>query len=211
VQIPARLLPIVLLALLLAACRAEEAPPRPAAAEPRPADASGQEEAPGAAAAGAVLTVTGQPAFQGASAFFCVPHAVNGLQVDFRTGNAALPTVAVRIESYAGSGPYQAHLFVTGRSLSGGLVTSAGEADVDVRQRTPAGVGAVAVIDGTFHGRYDGEAGKGSIEGRFGSCSYSSGSGSPFSGGSPPLAGGSTAAATDGKDGQLAGAAEETP
>jgi hypothetical protein len=210
VQIPARPLPIVLLALLLAACRAEEAP-RPAAAEPRPADAAGQEEAPGAAAAGAVLTVTGQPAFQGASAFFCVPHAMGGLQVDFRTGNADLPAVAVRIESYAGSGPYQARLFVTGRSLSGGLVTSVGEADVDVRQRTPAGGAAVAVIDGTFHGRYDGEAGKGAIEGRFGSCSYSSTSGSPFSGGSPLLAGGSTAAATDGKDGQPAGASEETP
>jgi hypothetical protein len=210
VQIPARPLPIVLLALLLAACRAEEAPPRPAAAEPRPADASGQEP-PGTAAAGAVLTVTGQHAFQGTSSFFCVPHAVGGLQVDFRTGNADLPTVAVRIESYAGSGPYQARLFVTGRSLSGGLVTSAGEADVDVRQRTPAGGEAVALIDGTFHGRYDGEAGKGSIEGRFGSCNYSLGSGSPSSGGSPPLAGGSTAAAPDGKDGQLAGASEETP
>jgi hypothetical protein len=210
VQIPARPILIVLLALLLAACRAEEAPPRPAAAEPRPANASGQE-VPGTAAAGAMLTVTGQPSFQGASSFFCVPHAVGGLQVDFRTGNADLPTVAVRIESYAGSGPYQARLFVTGRSLSGGLVTSAGEADVDVRQRTPAGGGAVALIDGTFHGRYDGEAGKGAIEGRFGSCSYSFGSGSPSSGGSPPLAGGSTAAATDGKDGQLAGASEETP
>lgn len=208
-QIPARPLPIVLLALLLAACRAEEAPPRPAAAEPRPAAASGQET-PGTAAAGAVLTVTGQPAFQGTSSFFCVPHAVGGLQVDFRTGDADLPTVAVRIESYAGSGPYQARLFVTGRSLSGGLVTSAGEADVDVRQRTPAS-GAVALIDGTFHGRYDGEAGKGAIEGRFGSCTYSSVSGFPSSGGSPPLAGGSTAAATDGKDGQPAGAAEETP
>lgn len=209
-QIPARPIPIVLIALLLAACRAEEAPPRPAAADPRPADASGPET-PGTAAAGAVLTVTGQPAFQGASSFFCVPHATGGLQVDFRTGNADLPTVAVRIESYAGSGPYQARLFVTGRSLSGGLVTSAGEAEVDVRQRAPAGGGAAALIDGTFHGRYDGEAGKGSIEGRFGSCSYSSGSGSPSSGGSPPLAGGSTAAATDGKNGQLAGAAEETP
>ncbi|MEO6193711.1 MAG: hypothetical protein ABIS20_11935 [Thermoanaerobaculia bacterium] len=208
-QIPARPLPIVLLALLLAACRAEEAPPRPAAAEPRPAAASGQET-PGTAAAGAVLTVTGQPAFQGTSSFFCVPHAVGGLQVDFRTGDADLPTVAVRIESYAGSGPYQARLFVTGRSLSGGLVTSAGEADVDVRQRTPAS-GAVALIDGTFHGRYDGEAGKGAIEGRFGSCTYSSVSGFPSSGGSPSLAGGSTAAATDGKDGQPAGAAEETP
>lgn len=207
-QIPLRPIPIALLALLLAACRAEEAP-RPAA-EPRPADAS-SPEAPGTTAAGAVLTTTGQPAFQGSSSFFCVPHAGGGLQVDFRTGNADLPTVAVRIENYAGSGPYQARLFVTGRSLSGGLVTSKGEADVDVRQRTPAGGAAVALIDGTFHGRYDGEAGKGAIEGRFGSCNYSSLSGFPSAGGSPPLAGGSTAAATDGKDGQLAGAAEETP
>jgi hypothetical protein len=206
VRIPARPIPIVLLALLLAACRAEEEP-RPAAAEPRPADATSPEEDPGGVTAGGALTVTGQPSFQGASSFFCVPHAEGGLQVDFRTGNADLPTVAVRIERYAGSGPYQARLFVTGRSLSGGLVTSAGEADVDVRQRTPPGGEAVALIDGTFHGRYDGEAGKGSIEGRFGSCSYSLYSG----GGSPPLAGGSTAAATDGKDGPLAGASEETP
>jgi hypothetical protein len=205
VQIPARPLPIVLLALLLAACRAEETP-SPAAAEPRPADASSQEEAPGTTAAGAVLTATGQPAFQGASAFFCVPHAEGGLQVDFRTGNADLPTVAVRITAYRGSGPYQALLFVTGRSAAGGLVTSAGEASVDVRQQTLAGGAGGALIDGTFRGRYDGEAGKGSIEGRFGSCTYSS-----FSGGSPSLAGGSTAAATDGRDGQPAGASEETP
>jgi hypothetical protein len=206
VQIPARPLPILLLALLLAACRAEETPP-PAGAGPRPAaDASRREEASETAAAGAVLTTTGQPAFQGASSFFCVSHAEGGLQVDFRTGDADLPTVAVRIASYRGSGPYQALLFVTGRSLAGGLVTSAGEARVDVRQQASPGGGGGALIDGTFRGQYDGEAGKGSIEGRFGSCSYSS-----YSGGSPPLAGGSTAAATSGKDGQPAGASEETP
>ncbi len=203
---PARPLPIVLLALLLAACRAEETP-RPAGAGPRTAaDAARQEEVADTAAAGAVLTTTGQPAFQGASAFFCVPHAEGGLQIDFRTGNADLPTVAVRIASYRGSGPYQALLFVTGRSLAGGLVTSAGEASVDVRQQTPPGGVGGALIDGTFRGRYDGGAGKGSIAGRFGSCNYSS-----YSGGSPPLAGGSMAATTGGKDAQPAGASEETP
>jgi hypothetical protein len=189
---------LLLAFFLLAACRAEKAPPP--AAETRAADAA-------LAAAPAELTVTGQTAFRGASSYFCVPHGDGGLQVDFRTGNAGMPAVAVRIESYRGSGPYQARLFVTGRSPTGGLVTSVGEASVDVRQQNPIEAGAPAAVSGTFRGRYDGAAGAGSVAGRFAPCNYS-----PSLGGtSPPVAAAATSAmgGAGGTDEQLAGAAEE--
>ena len=192
-RVPARSLPIALLALLLAACPAEEgsrrADPgtRPAEASPREADAD--------ADAGAVLTATGRPSFQGSSPFVCLPDAAGNLQIDFRTGSSALPVVAVRIEGYRGSGPSPARLFVTGRSLTGALVTSTGEAAVDLP-------------GGTFRGQYDGEAGRGSIAGRFGSCNDSRAS----RGGSPPAAGPGMPE-TGGREGegQPAGPLEEMP
>ncbi len=197
-RMPARRLPFLLVVMLLCAdCRGKQA--QPALADPTP-----QQEAAIAAAPGA-LTATGQVAFQGASSFFCVPHGDGGLQIDFRTGAPGMPAVAVRIESYRGSGPYPARLFVTGRSLTGALVTSTGEANVDVRQQDPA-AGATTVVSGKFQGRYAGEAGQGSIEGRFDSCSYSSTRGE-----TPPLAG--TVPTTGGSDGteeRPAGTAEET-
>ena len=169
---PIRPLPILLLAIsLLAGCRGDKERSRPAAGAP--ADPSPREEAAIAAAPGE-LTATGQVTFRGASSYFCVPHAERGLQVDFRTGSPDMPAVAVRIEDYRGSGPYQARLFVTGRSPSGGLVTSPGEVRMEVQQRNPVEGGAPATVSGTFHGQYDGEAGKGSIEGRFASCNYTS-------------------------------------
>jgi hypothetical protein len=198
---PIRPLPILLLTIfLVAGCRDKEKS-RPAAGAP--ADPSPQEEAAIAAAPGE-LTATGQVTFRGASPYFCVPHAEGGLQIDFRTGSPDMPAVAVRIESYRGSGPYQARLFVTGRSSSGGLVTSPGEVRVEVQQQNPVEGGGPATVSGTFHGQYDGEAGKGAIEGRFASCNYSSSRG----GSSPPVAGATGAAG--GPEGQPAGAAEET-
>src|SRR5436309_2366462 len=73
-------------------------------------------------------------------------------------------------------------------SPGGGLVTSPGEVRVEVQQQNPVAGGAPATVSGTFHGQYDGEAGRGSIEGRFASCNYTS----------------------RGEGKQLAGAAEET-
>lgn len=163
-------LALLLLAISLLACRDKDGA-RPAAAAPAPP--SHEEEAAIAAAPGE-LTSTGQVGFRGASSYFCVPHGEGGLQVDFRTGSSEMPAVAVRIEDYRGSGPYQARLFVTGRSPSGGLVTSPGEVRVEVQQQNPIEGGAPATVSGTFHGQYDGEAGKGSIEGRFASCNYTS-------------------------------------
>jgi hypothetical protein len=200
-------LALLLLAGLLAACRGEEAPRATSAGEPASA-VPRQEGNAAAATAGAVLKAEGGISFEGASPFFCVPHEGNGLQVDFRTGTASLPTVAVRIEDYRGSGPYQARLFVTGRSRSGALVTSEGEAKVDVRQQ---GGAEGSLVSGSFHGTYEGEAGNGSVEGRFGSCSYSA-----YAGGSPPLSPLAASPADprqeDGDgEGQPAGASEETP
>jgi len=196
---------LVLLASLLAACRGEETPRATSAGEPAAA-LPRQEGDAAAATGGAVLKAEGGISFEGSSPFFCVPHEGNGLQVDFRTGTSSLPTVAVRIEDFRGSGPYQAHLFVTGRSEAGALVTSEGAADVDIRQQ---GGAEGAVVSGSFHGTYEGEAGNGSIEGRFGSCSYSA-----YAGGSPPLsplAAGAADPQPAGEEGQPAGASEETP
>lgn len=202
---PTRLALLLLAISLLAACRDKEASSRRFSGAP-PAEPSREEQEAIAAAPGA-LTATGQVAFQGASSYFCVPSSGGGLQVDFRTGSQEMPTVAVRIESYRGSGPYSARLFVTGRSSSGALVTSTGEASVDVKQQDPAAAGAAGVVSGTFQGRYAGAAGRGSIEGRFASCNYSPSRG----GSSPPVAGAISATdGTGGKEEQPAGAAEET-
>src|SRR5436305_4759936 len=178
---PTRLALLLLLAIsLLAACRDKDGA-RPAAA---PAPPSEEEDSPITAAPGE-LTSTGQVTFRGATSYFCVPHGEGGLQVDFRTGSAEMPAVAVRIDAYHGSGPYPAHVFVTGRSATGALVTSTGEAQAQVQQQNPVEEGAPKTVSGTFKGRYEGEAGAGEIAGRFESCSYSSVRG----GGSPPVAG----------------------
>jgi hypothetical protein len=184
---------------LLAACRGKDgARPAGAPADPTPEEKAAIESAPGA------LTSTGQIAFNGASSYFCVPHGEGGLQVDFRTGSAEMPVVAVRIDAYHGSGPYAGRLFVTGRSATGALVTSTGEASVDVKQQDPIEGEAPATVSGTFKGQYDGEAGAGSIAGRFESCNYS-----PTRGGaSPPVAG--AVPSTGGTEEQPAGAAEES-
>lgn len=177
-------LALLLLAIFLLACRDKDAA-RPTASRPPTQD----EEAAIAAAPGE-LTATGQVGFHGASSFFCVPNGGGGLQVDFRTGSLEMPAVAVRIDAYHGSGPYPAHMFVTGRSATGALVTSTGEGNADVKQQDPIEGGAPAAVSGTFKGRYDGEAGAGEIAGRFESCNYSP--------------------ARAGTAGQPAGAAEET-
>lgn len=160
-------------ALLLAgltACGTEE-PPRLTDAGPRPAKISSR--GPGTGKAGAVLAATGRQSFQGSTRFRCVLHAGRGLQINFRTGDPELPAVAVRIGDFHGAGPYRARLFVTGRSRTGGLVTSTGEGNVQLSHRTlPAGE-AGALLGGSFAGVYGGAAGKGSIEGRFDDCAYS--------------------------------------
>jgi hypothetical protein len=169
-------LPFLGLLLVLTACGAED-PPRLSDAGPRPAEINRQN----GQQAGAVLAATGRQSYQGPSAFRCVLHEEDGLQINFRTGDPETPTVAVRIGDYRGSGPYRAELFVTGRSRTGALVTSTGAAHVEVQQRELADAGAVVLLSGSFTGAYDGLAGKGSVEGRFDSCGYSA-----FRNGSPP-------------------------
>jgi hypothetical protein len=164
--------------VLLFACGAEERP-RLTAAGPRPAEIPRRDEQAGKTAA--MLAATGRQSYQGATSFRCVAHAENGLQINFRTGNPEMPAVAVRIPEYHGSGPYRARLFVTGRSRTGALVSSTGEANVQVaQQELPDGAAAV-LLKGSFAGLYGGQAGKGSIEGRFGECSYLAHRGYPAS------------------------------
>lgn len=121
---------------------------------------------------GAVLKAVGRQTFAGPTAFRCVLHDEKGLQINFRTGDPEIPAVTVRIEDFQGEGPYRARLFVTGRNRTGALVSSLGEAEIQVRQEeTPNEAGAL-LLDGSFHGVYGGGAGKGSVQGRFGECSY---------------------------------------
>lgn len=154
---------------LLAGCGAEGPPhltdsgPR---LEPSPSRLEKKKEL-----RGAVLEAVGRQTFVGPTAFRCVLHEEKGLQINFRTGDPELPAVAVRIEEFHGDGPYRARLFVTGRSRTGALVRSLGEAEVQVDQEVPAGAGAL-LLDGSFQGVYGGEAGKGSVQGRFGDCEY---------------------------------------
>ncbi len=157
--------------LLLAACGTEE-PPRLTDSGPRPADIPRQQEQAVRGAGGAVLAAIGRQSFEGAAAFRCVLHEDRGLQVNFRTRDPELPAVAVRIEDFQGTGPYRARLFVTGRSRTGALVTSTGGADVEVQERNLPDGSAFVLLSGSFEGDYTGAAGKGSIEGRFETCSY---------------------------------------
>jgi hypothetical protein len=179
---------------LLTACGAED-PPRLTDSGPRRAEIPHQDQR--TPASGAVLAAIGRQSFDGPVAFRCVLHDERGLQVNFRTSDPDLPTVAVRIQEFQGAGPYRARLFVTGRSRTGALVTSTGEANVQVKQKDrPGGEGAVALLSGTFEGDYSGGAGKGSIQGRFGLCGYSG-----SRGGSPaPLAAASGATGVAGAE-----------
>ena len=145
-----------------------EAPPRLGAAGPRPAEipaSASYRVGPGRA----LLVATGRQSFEGVLPARCAVHDRTGLQVNLRTGDPALPTVALRIDEYRGSGPYRAQLFVTGRSRSGGLASSTGEVSLDLRDAAPE---SRPSLEGSFEGAYQGGAGKGSVKGRFHGCSY---------------------------------------
>jgi hypothetical protein len=157
----------LLAAVLLAACRNDSAPQRSVPASPPAATSEGT------AAAETELTLTGSAAFQGPTPVHCALSDQSGLQINFRTGDADTPAVAVRVDDYRGNGPYAARVFVTGRSVTGGLVTSTGEAHLEVRQSDPSAGGAVVLLSGKLDGSYQGEAGEGTIAGRFASCGYS--------------------------------------
>ncbi len=126
-----------------------------------------------------MLAASGRQSYQGSTQFRCVPHGEEGLQINFRTSDLEMPAVALRIEDFQGSGPYRARVFVTGRSRTGALVTATGEANVEVKQlqqRIPSNQGTLVLLSGSFGGNYrgqaGGQAGKGSIAGRFDACSY---------------------------------------
>jgi hypothetical protein len=202
--------PLLLLLPCLISCGGED-PPRLSDAGPRPAQIDRRDAR--SAKAGGVLAATGHQSFQGPTAFRCVLHDEDGLQINFRTGDPDTPVVSVRIADYQGSGPYRADLFVTGRSRTGALVTSKGPADVEVQQRELPDAGTVVLLNGSFTGSYAGQAGRGSVEGRFGPCGYS-----PYRNGSPdsliakPLldegtgrAGGEAPGQTEGEEGDEAG------
>jgi hypothetical protein len=171
---------LLLLMVLLAACGGG-----------KPGTRSAQEPATARNPADDVLTVTGALSFAGVSPYFCVPNPGGGVQIDYRTGDPALPAVALRLADYRGSGPYSARLFVNGRSPSGALVTSTGSANVDVRQEN---AGAAVLLDGTFRGEYRGEAGAGEIRGVFRSCGISAGAGVSVQQGAPPITNGANGA-----------------
>lgn len=168
-----RFLPAVLVLCLplLTACGTEK-PPRLSdagpAEEPLP-----EIETKGGEDLGAVLVATGRQSFNGSPRYQCALHDESGLQVNLRTGDFDLPAVTVRIDSYQGSGPYQARLFVTGRSRTGALVQSLGQASLKIEGEESPGSAPRVLLDGTFEGNYAGEAGKGTVRGRFSGCSYS--------------------------------------
>lgn len=122
---------------------------------------------------GALLVAKGRQSFEGRIASRCVVHDRTGLQINLRTGDPDLPTLAVRVEELQGKGSYRGKLFVTGRARSGALVGSTGEVNLEVQQTAAtAGSGGSVLLGGWFEGHYDGPAGKGSVEGRFGGCPF---------------------------------------
>jgi hypothetical protein len=180
---------LLLLAVsLLAGCRDKEPLHQLQARGSQPAEVQGWEA--GLAATGAELKVQGGQRFDGPVSFRCVLHGEGGLQVNFRTGDPALPAVAVRIDEYRQAGAYPAQLFLTGRSGTGALATSLGAVELRLAQQSSTpGAEAVLQVSGSFQGTYRGAAGSGSIEGRFGECLYSrvrGVPGSPNPGALPP-------------------------
>ena len=176
---PIRLLAFLLALGGLAGCGGE-GPPRLSDAGP-PAAAPPSRWKSDLQAPGAMLVATGRQTFEGRSSSRCVLHEKDGLQINLRTGDPDLPAVAVRVYEFHGSGPYRARLFITGRSRTGALAGSTGEVTLEVQQQeSPARAGVddpPVLLSGTFQGAYDGAAGRGSVHGRFGGCSYvSSGS-----------------------------------
>ena len=122
---------------------------------------------------GALLVAKGRQSFEGRSDSRCVVHDETGLQINLRTGDPELPTLAVRVEDFQGKGPYRGRLFITGRNRTGALVSSTGEASLEVQQTAAAaGTSGSVLLGGWFEGSYDGPAGKGSVQGRFGSCPF---------------------------------------
>ena len=122
---------------------------------------------------GAVLVAKGRQSFEGRSDSRCVVHDETGLQINLRTGDPDVPAMAVRIEDFQGKGPYRGKLFITGRNRTGALVSSTGEVSLEVQQTTATARGnGFVLLGGWFEGSYDGPAGKGSVQGRFGSCPF---------------------------------------
>jgi hypothetical protein len=144
---------------VLAGCGGET-PPRLGDAGPRPAEIRSSE--PGSS--GAMLVATGRQSFDGTLPVRCAVHDRTGLQIILRTGDPDLPAVTVRVDTVEGEGRYRGHLFVTGRTRTGGLAGSTGEVSLDLRHEE-------AGLQGSFQGTYQGEAGKGSVQGRFRGCS----------------------------------------
>jgi hypothetical protein len=153
----------LLACLLLGACKKDSAAGR---SQPQEEPASAPDTTSPTA-----LTLTGPAAFAGAVPVHCVLSDPDGVQINFRTGDADTPAVALRIDGYRGAGPYAAKVFVTSRSASGGLVTATGEAHLEMKQEAAAG--PTVLLSGTLDGTYQGEAGKGEIAGRFAACGYS--------------------------------------
>jgi hypothetical protein len=164
-----RALSLAVLLPLLSGCGGET-PPRLGDAGPRPAEIPSRRAAD-LGASGATLVATGRQSFEGTLPVRCAMHDRSGLQINLRTGSPDLPVVTVRVDEVQGDGPYRAHLFVTGRTRTGGLAGSTGEVSLDLRRQDPAG-GGPGVLEGSFQGTYQGEAGKGSVQGRFRGCSY---------------------------------------
>jgi hypothetical protein len=167
-RLPAFLL--TLLIPLLSGCGGET-PPRLSDAGPRPAEIPSRSSSE-PTAKGAVLVATGRQSFEGTLPVRCAVHDRVGLQVNLRTGDPDLPVVTVRIDEIRGEGPYRGHLFVTGRSRTGGLAGSTGEVSVDLRKDG-------SNVRGSFEGTYQGDAGKGSVQGRFRGCAQPLRNGAP--------------------------------
>jgi hypothetical protein len=148
---------------VLSACGGET-PPRLSDAGPRPAEIPSRSSSR-LGAKGAVLVATGRQSFEGTLPVRCAVHDRAGLQINLRTGDPDLPVVTVRIGEVEGEGPYRGQLFVTGRTRTGGLAGSTGEVSLDLRKEG-------STLQGSFEGSYQGEAGKGSVQGRFRGCSH---------------------------------------
>lgn len=161
----------VLLLMTLWGCGAEEAPRLSDAGPPEAEPPSGRDWKPNDR--GALVVAKGRQSFEGRTLSRCVTHDRNGLQINLRTGDQDLPAMVVRVEDFHGEGPYRGKLFLTGRSRTGALVSSTGTVSLEVEQTAGAtAANGALLLRGSFEGSYDGPAGKGSVQGKFGGCTF---------------------------------------
>ncbi len=148
------------LAASLCGCQADHVEERgPRAASPIP----GRGEA-----TSAHLTLTGAYVIDRDGGVVCAFFPNQSLQVTFRAPQA--PFVILYLKDWKGAGPYEADARIRATYSGETIRVSRGPVHAEI-QSAPGPQGG-DVLAGSFSGTFNGEAGKGTVAGKFAGCLY---------------------------------------